>query len=58
MRKSCPELLREAASLIEEALRCPPAVSGTPSHEPAAAPRTPVQGKLINVMLDRCTSNH
>lgn len=60
MQKSCPELLREAASLIEEALnRTPPAVTtaaaaappvmGTPAPAAplTAAPlRTPVQGKL------------
>ncbi|XP_060759750.1 uncharacterized protein LOC132870181 [Neoarius graeffei] len=50
MRKSCPELLREAASLIEEALRCPPAVSGTSSHDPAAAPRTPVQAEVARLL--------
>ena len=59
MSKSCPELLREAANLIAEALsRTPPAPASQSQQIPAAAPsRTPVQGKLIHFMLAGCATN-
>ena len=41
MSKSCPELLQEAANLIEEALSRTPAAQS--QQTPAASLRTPVQ---------------
>ncbi|XP_045075532.1 uncharacterized protein LOC123492747 isoform X2 [Coregonus clupeaformis] len=56
MSKSCPELLREAANLIEEALsRSPtaPAAPVTPAAQsqqiPAAQSRTPVQAEVARL---------
>ena len=44
MSKSCPELLQEAANLIEEPLsRTPPAPAAQSQQTPAASLRTPVQ---------------
>lgn len=58
MSKTCPELLREAANVIEEALsRTPPAPAAQSQQIPAAPSRTPVQGKLNNLMLARCATN-
>jgi len=51
MSKSCPELLREAANLIEEALsRTLPAPPAQLQQTPAASLRTPVQKfmKMLN----------
>ncbi len=57
MSKTCPELLREAANLIEVALcRTPPALVAQSQQIPAAPSHTPVQGKLSNLMLARCAN--
>ncbi|KAK0143144.1 hypothetical protein N1851_018728 [Merluccius polli] len=50
MSKSCPELLREAANLIEEALsRTPPAPAAQSQQTPAAPSRTPVQAEVARL---------
>uniref|UniRef100_G3N7I1 HECT domain-containing protein n=1 Tax=Gasterosteus aculeatus aculeatus TaxID=481459 RepID=G3N7I1_GASAC len=52
MSKSCPELLREAANLIEEALsRSPTAPAAQSQQIPAAQSRTPVQGNDQDPMV-------
>ncbi|XP_077947846.1 uncharacterized protein LOC120823632 [Gasterosteus aculeatus] len=50
MSKSCPELLREAANLIEEALsRSPTAPAAQSQQIPAAQSRTPVQAEVARL---------
>ncbi|XP_039870765.1 uncharacterized protein LOC120723398 [Simochromis diagramma] len=50
MSKSCPELLREAVNLIEEALRTnPPTPSAQTQQIPAAPLHTPVQTELARL---------
>lgn len=61
MSKTCPELLREAANLIEEALtKTPPAPAAQSQQIPAVVTShhvTPVQGKIYDLMFAWCATN-